>query len=67
MYLGEEYVNNPKLSDVTFLVEGGVSAIKIFCCYYFSLVVCNETDFDICTNLSFSFLQEEVFMLIEIV
>ncbi|KHN10662.1 Arm repeat protein interacting with ABF2 [Glycine soja] len=22
MYLGEEYVNNPKLSDVTFLVEG---------------------------------------------
>jgi len=28
MYLGEEYVNNPKLSDVTFLVEGGVSAVK---------------------------------------
>lgn len=22
VYLGEQYVNNPKLSDVTFIVEG---------------------------------------------
>lgn len=26
VYLGEQYVNNPTLSDVTFLVEGGEAA-----------------------------------------
>jgi len=49
VYLGEEYVNKPKLSDVTFLVEGGVSAVKfspaINCLVYI------HSDFDIYTNL----------------
>ena len=37
VYLGEQHVNNPKLSDVTFLVEGGDAAAKLlllFCCFY---------------------------------
>jgi hypothetical protein len=32
VYLGEQYVNNPTLSDITFLVEG--SKFSCICCYY---------------------------------
>lgn len=30
VYLGEQYVNNPTLSDVTFLVEGGEASLELF-------------------------------------
>jgi hypothetical protein len=36
VYLGEQYVNNPKLSDVTFIVEGKEAAANF--CYCFLLI-----------------------------
>ncbi|KAG5043501.1 hypothetical protein JHK87_007416 [Glycine soja] len=35
MYFGDEYVNNPKLSDVTFLVEGGEEVFMLIEIVYF--------------------------------
>ena len=40
VYLGEQYVNNSTLSDVTFLVEGSKLVITSkFCCLYFYYVL----------------------------
>lgn len=60
VYLGEQYVNNSTLSDVTFLVEG--------CKYAFLIVVCKGTSacvFQPSPNFFNAALQVDDFMLTE--
>ena len=42
VYLGEQYVNNPTLSDITFLVEGGHCSFAYIFIFFLSVMWCLE-------------------------